>query len=205
MPATDLGGEWVPISRGTKPTVLWIPPTLLKGEKRVTYYNSPFKERLVQVNAYLADHADIRETARNTDRGGWIDRALRRLGLGPNPWCAAIQWEACIRAGWPFATQPKNPASVRSWVAWAKKEGRFLPLTPKTIQPLRGMLVGWSKGSNGHIGVAIANATDGRVFTIEGNTDAQGTPEGDGMYRRVRRPDEFFAGHWYAINLEETQ
>lgn len=80
-----------------------------------------------------------------------------------------------------------------------------MSLSPETAQPLRGMLVGWSKGSNGHIGVAIANATDGRIFTIEGNTDAQGTPEGDGMYRRVRRPNEFFAGHWYAINLEETE
>lgn len=180
-------------------TWIWVPPDTVNAE---SFMALPFNERALQIARYFCDKLELREIAKNTDRGGIIDRALRRLGLGPNPWCAAIMWLCCQLAGWPFDWKPSNPASVRSWVAAAKKAGRLITLNEKSPNRtiFRGMLYGWSNGMNGHIGIGVRRE-GGRVYGIEGNTNTAGSAEGDGMFRKWRRPNAFFPGRWFAIDL----
>lgn len=63
-------------------------------------------------------------------------------------------------------------------------------ITTKDISNIApGSLVCWQSKKNvtaGHIGVFLHKIDDDTIITLEGNTDADGTREGDGIYIKKR-------------------
>ncbi|WP_224280650.1 peptidoglycan-binding protein [Streptomyces sp. LS1784] len=93
-------------------------------------------------------------------------------------WCATFTaWGATQTEGmadrWPIT------ASCWSAVQWWKERGRF------TEYPVLGGPFYMGKSGQDHVGVVTAY--DGQwIYTVEGNTNSGGSPQGDGVYVRQR-------------------
>ena len=139
-------------------------------------------EKVLQVNAYLADMVHVREDL-GPNHGKYVDDFLQEAGgLNPGaPWCASLINWICEMLGVP--NPDKADALVAGWKNWAKVNGR-LRMTPK-----RGYLCLYLHGDGtGHIGQVISS--DGNLTrSIEGNTSpgTEGSQrDGQGQYRRTR-------------------
>lgn len=123
-----------------------------------------------------------RETNRNSST--WVDLFLRAVGLAPGyAWCASFVYWCLTESGWPAESLPekRRAAGVITWSRWAEERGLIVS------EPRRGDLMFWLNrdGRTGHIG--FITAVHGDVLsTIEGNTDGEGSREGDGVYRKTR-------------------
>jgi hypothetical protein len=111
------------------------------------------------------------------------------------PWCAAfICWiaqEAMRKASIHETARFKRPRTAGAWdfenwslaqdsTTWTRRPHRG------DIQPGDIVIFRFS-----HIGLAVsAPDKNGNVRTIEGNTDAAGSREGGGVFRKVRRLDQ---------------
>lgn len=109
----------------------------------------------------------------------------------PWPWCAAfVCWvvrEAAKDAGVTFTKTFRRPATAGAWdfenwsraqdnSTWTKKPHRG------DIEPGDIVIFKFS-----HIGIALSKPDkDGNVRTVEGNTDAAGSREGGGVWRKTR-------------------
>lgn len=135
-------------------------------------------ERALLVAAEFADKIHVREVGAN--RGYWVERFLASVGLGPSyAWCAAFVTFCLKTAG--AKNLPKHPASVLGWMQWAEANNAFL------TKPVRGCAFAFMHTkTTGHIGFVVRETLGPSVATIEGNTNAQGSREGDGVYRRTR-------------------
>lgn len=144
------------------------------------FWKLPGKERALLVAAYFADKVRVREVGGN-NRGPWIGRMLAKTGLSQGyAWCAAFVGYCCWLAE--FDAGPKSGrAAVRNWAKWAKTDNRL------GFKPERGDLMYWlNKNQTGHIGFVV-DVEGEWVTTIEGNTNGQGSREGDGVYRQKRK------------------
>ncbi|APC43269.1 hypothetical protein Joe_29 [Streptomyces phage Joe] len=105
------------------------------------------------------------------------------------PWCAAfVSWVA-HEAG--VANLYPHTAGCESAVAWFKKAGRF------SEYPAIGAQVFFGPGGGTHTGIVVAY-TATTITTIEGNTNVNGSAEGDGVYRKTRqRKSSFVYGYGY--------
>ncbi|PJN24072.1 CHAP domain-containing protein [Kitasatospora sp. CB02891] len=93
------------------------------------------------------------------------------------PWCATFEAWAAHQLGmdrlWPMT------ASCLEAVAWWQDRDRWTPY------PVLGGPFYLGPGGGTHTGVVVAFDAD-TITTVEGNSNAGGSPEGDGVYRRVR-------------------
>jgi len=106
------------------------------------------------------------------------------------PWCATFAdgWVP-LQAGC-SGLFPKT-ASCSTAVAWYKERGRF------SFYPAVGAQVFFGAGGGSHTGLVYAYDAD-YAYTIEGNTNATGSAEGDGVYRKKRaRRDSYVYGYGY--------
>ncbi|MFF8629693.1 peptidoglycan-binding protein [Streptomyces werraensis] len=92
------------------------------------------------------------------------------------PWCAAfVAWvadEAGVEDLYP------RSASCSYGVAWFKNKGRW------SEYPAIGAQVFFGSGGGTHTGIVVAYTAD-TVTTVEGNTNTNNSPEGDGVYKRT--------------------
>ncbi|WP_030240763.1 MULTISPECIES: peptidoglycan-binding protein [unclassified Streptomyces] len=105
------------------------------------------------------------------------------------PWCAAfVSWVA-HEAG--HADLYPHTASCAIGVSWFKNRGRF------SEYPAVGAQIFFGSGGGAHTGLVYAY-DETYVYTYEGNTNASGGAEGDGVYakKRVRR-DAYVYGYGY--------
>lgn len=142
-------------------------------------------ERALLAAAHDADALKVREKGNN--RGAKVEEYLRSVGLGPGfAWCAAFVTHHYLNAGGDKKRLPQRPASVCSWV---RTSGFTVTSDAKEVR--RADLFAWcSQNGTGHIGfiVSVIKTPLGTwVKTIEGNTNSEGSREGDGVYRRTRR------------------
>lgn len=130
-------------------------------------------ERALLIAAEFADRIKVREVGVN--RGYWVTRFLGAVGLGGGyAWCAAFL-TFCLKAA--GATNlPKHPASVLGWITWAKANGAILDGPQRACAGAQ-----MHTKTTGHIWF-MANPP----ASIEGNTNAQGSREGNGVFRRTR-------------------
>jgi hypothetical protein len=134
----------------------------------------------------------VRETGRNT--GPEVDTYLASAGLGPGfAWCAAfVYW--CFVAGAASVRKP-NPCP-RTAGAMRMREQAEHWWWPHIVDALPGDVFVIDHGHGlGHVGFVELIREDGTLQTIEGNTAPNGTREGDGVYRRTRKPSEINAGY----------
>jgi hypothetical protein len=104
-------------------------------------------------------------------------------------WCATfVSWVA-LKAG--AAELYPRTASCEAGVAWFKKEGRF------SEYPAVGAQVFYGSGGGTHTGIVVSYDAD-YIYTVEGNTNDNGSAEGDGVYRKKReRRSSFVYGYGY--------
>ncbi|MFJ8384751.1 peptidoglycan-binding protein [Streptomyces sp. NPDC094438] len=93
------------------------------------------------------------------------------------PWCAVFTSWVAMRAG--AASLYPRTASCVEGVDWFERRGRF------TEYPVIGGQVFYGSDGGTHTGIVYAYTSD-TIFTIEGNTNTNGSAEGDGVYLRQR-------------------
>jgi hypothetical protein len=113
------------------------------------------------------------------------------------PWCAAfVAW--CAAEAGLAALYPKT-AGCETAVSWFKQRGRF------SAYPAIGAQVFFGKNGGTHTGLVYDydDDPDGFIYTVEGNTNAGGSPEGDGVYlKKHRRKDAYVFGYGYPVFAE---
>ncbi len=129
------------------------------------------------------------------NKGKRVETYLKSVGLGPGyPWCAAFVHWSLRTAG--YTAGPTSGATV-VWRDWAKKNNRLIALQGVK----RGDLFGWTNNDGtGHIGwIAETRKILGvtQIRTVEGNTNKEGSREGDSVLSKWRIPTKKY---WF-INL----
>ncbi|MFI9240806.1 peptidoglycan-binding protein [Streptomyces sp. NPDC053079] len=93
------------------------------------------------------------------------------------PWCSTfVTW--CFQEAGAADLVPVT-ASCAEGVEWFQDQDRY------TDYPVIGGVVYFSPGGGSHTGIVIAY-TDDEITTVEGNTNDDGSSEGDGVYLKTR-------------------
>jgi hypothetical protein len=175
-------------------------PATVKLERKVDKPEAYRRMLLTVAREELAK--GIRETSRNQHPE--LEKYWRRTSYGiagfknREPWCAAFSAYTTHEAAWriwpdeneiPFS--PCRSAGVVNWVAWAKTAKGWECL-PAARSVRAGDWICWdfngAKASGTHIGLATSDERpDGTFNTIEGNTNGEGSRDGDGLYAKTTR------------------
>lgn len=118
----------------------------------------------------------VGQVEEGNNAGRFVEKVLSSVGLGAgHPWCAAFNFYVFREAG--FASLVPRSAWSPDWV----KGGRRGQAHPADVFGIYFP----AKGRVAHTGIVEAT---GKTFvtTIEGNTNAAGGREGDGVYRKKR-------------------
>ena len=140
----------------------------------------PVYERAMRIVRFFVD-AKVREEL-GPNHGKWVDKILASVGSKPGfAYCASSVYYAMINAGADPRQLPekRSAAGVISWYQWANQKGMLYGV------PKRGFLFYWLDGQHGHIGF-VREVGNGWFKTLEGNTNADGSRDGDGFYEKVR-------------------
>jgi hypothetical protein len=169
----------------------------LFGDESVPTAGVPAGALLEKVLKVAAGELDVREEPPGSNRGPRVDQYLRAVGLDPAagsfPWCAAfVFWcfrEAATDLG---RTNPlvRTAGVLEHWRRAEQAGARRLPSADAVADPARvrpGMIFVMDAGAGaGHTGLVEAVA-GGRLVTLEGNTNVDGSREGIGVFRRTGR------------------
>lgn len=143
-------------------------------------------ESALQIAAKEHDVYHVKEVG-GANRGPRVEEYLHSVGLGPgNPWCAAfVNW--CLRQAGFLGGPMSGAGAVRYWSKWANDRGRLLS-GGKFAK--RGDLFCWlNANGTGHIGFVCETKVVAGVWwirTIEGNSNENGSREGDRVVRKWR-------------------
>lgn len=107
-------------------------------------------------------------------------------------WCAVFAAWAYQTGNAPKGSYPVT-ASCATGVSWYKAKKRF------SEYPAIGAQIFYGKNGGTHTGVVVGyDAT--HVYTVEGNTNSTGSPEGDGVYAKTHfRNDSYIYGYGYPV------
>ena len=178
------------------------PATLAKMLQR-----APVATGVLTVDALVAtcEHeADlqVREVG-GMNRGPRVEEYQRAGGLGPgDPWCAAfVAW--CVMKSRQLDKPPTwcSGSAITTWHKGSKRAGDG-STTPLFAGYQSKVKPGWvwvrakdPKGATdaarglwvqGHCGIVVGVDSVG-FYTVEGNTNAAGSRDGDGVYRKLHR------------------
>lgn len=131
----------------------------------------------------LASQVGLRE---GHDGSGWNNDQPFGVWYGTPrvSWCAQfVSWGASM-AGLLGTVIPKHQYTP-SGAAWFQAHGRARQSKPRAGDVM--YVYSASAGRIAHVGVVEAVLPDGRVQTIEGNTNTSGSAQGNGVYRLKRR------------------
>lgn len=142
--------------------------------------------------ALAAQSVGVREETPNWGR--WVSVYLRFVGLMfPAAWCCAFVCYKVHEAARELNIQTDFPRSGKASYSctalyrWAVANGRILE------KPERGCVFLIRDGDiYRHTGFVERVLEGGIVQTVEGNTNAGGSAEGDGVYRRERSKNLVF-------------
>jgi hypothetical protein len=132
----------------------------------------------------------MKETSRNS--GPEVDEWLAGVGLGPGySWCAAWVYamhDVAARACGVANPCPRTAGALRLW-ALAD------PACRETLAAPGDVFVLDHGHGLGHVGIVELVTPDGEtVVTIEGNTNAAGSREGDQVAKHTWRPSDSHRG-----------
>jgi hypothetical protein len=161
-------------------------PALNPGETSLSY-------RAMQ---YLIAQNGVRERTGNND-GTAVETFLRCVGLGKGySWCMAFIYWAFYMA----STDTKKYLPLKK-TGGCMDQYNFCKSAPfetlSVLHPAAPMvtdifIIDLHKGA-GHTGMITGLNLDGTVSTIEGNTNDNGSANGDGVYERKRNVEKLFA------------
>ncbi|MFI0553431.1 LysM peptidoglycan-binding domain-containing protein [Streptomyces scabiei] len=109
------------------------------------------------------------------------------VSAGGYPWCALFVSWAALKSG-NTDLFPRS-ASCAYGVGWFKDKGRF------SEYPAIGGQVFFGPNGGSHTGICVAYDSDS-IWSVEGNTNTNNSPEGDGVYlRKHARRDAHVYGY----------
>ncbi len=130
-------------------------------------------------------HEGVSEHPKGSNSGPEVDIYLKSVGLGKGyAWCMAfVYW--CVNTACKEMNRP-NPLVKTGGVLrqWNETTLRKLTVRDKGIKPGDIFIMEFSKGM-GHTGF-VEKVAGGMIYTIEGNTNDDGSREGYEVARRVR-------------------
>lgn len=138
------------------------------------------------------EYLGTRETSRNQGPHFAAFWAATNYHVGEEnrePWCAAFVC-FCVQEAMrrnPAIAMPHPPrfAAVSEWIPWARQPEVgalvFGPFSDATAAPGDILVFQFS-----HIGIVTGRKPGGWISTIEGNTNGEGSREGDGVYEKTR-------------------
>ena len=147
---------------------------------------SEIRERMVEISK---SEVGVKEEGDNAGRRIVEYQKCTWLPPGAWPWCAAFICWVVREALRGYSAPPgfKRPLTAAAWdfERWAMKDGGsgvrlYKPAGETNIEPGDILCYTFS-----HIGLATA-CNESEVSTVEGNTDASGGREGDGVWERQR-------------------
>lgn len=153
----------------------------------------------------LKERLGTKEKTGNND-GEAVEAILASCGINiPAPWCACFLHDGLIRMG--LEGGPKvNPGLSSNWFRDPNKITWVRDRDSKKMTFQKGWVGGIyfrSKGRIAHIFAIIEDTHDGYVITIEGNTDSQGSREGNGVFIRIRNKSEIYmTADWLTKDLK---
>lgn len=175
-------------------------PTKAQGEE-LPPPKRTFREMLVAVALEQAA-LGIRETTKNQGPGiqkFWTATSYGVAGyLDRQPWCAAfLAWVVRDASRRQFGESPPfrlpRSAAVNDWPVWAKTQPAWEERDPTVTRIRAGDIVcfdfnGRDKASGTHIALATSDERhDGTFDSCEGNTNEDGSREGNGVFLRNSR------------------
>ncbi|MGW2364981.1 peptidoglycan-binding protein [Streptomyces sp. NPDC001667] len=127
--------------------------------------------------------------------GHWDNVQKYAVGVPGLEWAQGEAWCHSF-VSWVFqeagaADLAPVTASCPEGVEWFQDRGRY------TDYPVIGGVVYYGPGGGSHTGIVIAY-TDDEITTVEGNTNANGSAEGDGVYLKTRPRHSSYI-HGYGI------
>jgi hypothetical protein len=150
-----------------------------------------FKTLVAKALEVAASQVGVREKGRN--RGPRVDKYIRAVKLDPekgaHAWCVPlVQW--CYIEGAEILDVPNPlPRTPRVLSAGPGLPGLWdsVPEWARSKEPTPGAIFCMTRKGGGHAGfVEDIIWPQWRIITIEGNSNPEGSPEGDGVYRRSR-------------------
>lgn len=162
--------------------------------------DAPSSKRLLPVNVpalvkTFTSYVGIKESPMGSNNGVMVNKFNASCGLRPSdhaPWCASV-----AHYGYMVNGAPDRPGAYSP--SWYRRT-RVIPAA--MVQPGDvGLIYFPSKGRYAHVISAVESVNrSGRVVasyvTLEGNTNAMGSREGDSFARRVRPADTVKVVRW---------
>lgn len=130
-------------------------------------------------------HEGISEKPKGSNSGPEVNIYLRSVGLGPGyAWCMAFVYFCVEKAAAELCL--KNPLQKTGGVMlqWNTTKLRKFPKTSKAIKPGDIFIMEFGHGT-GHTGF-VEKISGGLIYTIEGNTNDDGSREGYEVARKQR-------------------
>lgn len=162
-------------------TFLILPVLLGAGSHRV---DPPARWTRACIVSIAEQHVGIHEATDHND-GPEVEAILARVGLPKgNSWCGAF-----VHRVYELCGDTLLPARSYAWVpSWFPRQRVIWNGKDKTAPILPGDVVGFysrNLGRLAHVGIAVQE-TMATVVTIEGNTNAEGAREGNGVWKKKR-------------------
>jgi hypothetical protein len=165
--------------------------TALFGTDTVTVTEDVTGTLLTETLKIAQREVGVMEDPPGSNRGLKVNEYLASVGLGPGQfWCAAfLYWcfqKACTNLG------RKNPVlkTGHCMTHWRDTAGKKILATdavnkPSLIKPGHIFIIN-TGGSHGHTGL-IEKIEGGFIHTIEGNSNPEGSSNGIGVFRNIRK------------------
>jgi hypothetical protein len=164
-----------PVKTAAKPKVVEQMPKVVASAKSQVGY----REGKNNFTKYAADLIKVKIAA------SWWQNA---------PWCATFDVWNFYKAGLTKLV-PATPGCANA-VAWWKSKKRF------SAYPAVGALVYYGPGGGSHTGIVYAYDST-YIYTVEGNTNDNGSAEGNGVYYKKRlRKSSYVYGYGYPAYSE---
>jgi hypothetical protein len=145
-------------------------------------------ESVIQIAVSQVSYHEGKTGTHNNNDQKYSDQLPNFKWSDKQPWCCTFAHWCYWQVGVEVPTGARS-ASCATSVAAYKKAGRF------TEYPCLGAQVFYGKNGGTHTGIVISY-DDTYVYTVEGNTNDDGSAEGDGVYRKRRiRRDDYVYGY----------
>jgi len=147
---------------------------------------------------FAGSQVGILEDPLGSNRGPEVDDYLRAVGLNPVghsfPWCVAFTHFCYLQAADQLSVANPHIKTAGVLDHWNKAGGTAGVVRVTTAQAMEdpslvkpgSLFILATGGDAGHSGMVISTA-NGRLETIEGNTNDNGSREGIGVFRRSSR------------------
>jgi cell wall-associated NlpC family hydrolase len=140
----------------------------------------------------------VKELPPGSNRGPRVEGYLKSVHLGPGyAWCAAFVYWCFEQASAGLNRVNPLPRTGSCLDHWNKTRGQKITsqqaLTDPTLIEPGDVFIIRSKGIKGHTGIVVG-ICDGYIHTIEGNTNAFHSSEGEGVLELQRKIESINVG-----------